>query len=563
MPSDPRPAPSRVAAAPLSALLLLNGYLLSPVALGALSSHLNFGQHDKLLLFTVPASVLCLCALQLWVSRPLRLHLALLPFYVTVGADLYLLSHYETRLTSSSISVLLDNQEHARDFVAARARSIFVPLGVGAVLYALLLTRLRGVHFDFPRRLRLAGTALLAALYLLVGAKQLRAHGSLGQAALDTASHDQSSPLGVLPQSLIAYVVYRDSLRHQDNLGSFRFGASRQGPAEPRVVVVVLGESSRPDHWSLYGYPRDTTPRLRARSGLLAFRDVTAEAALTKISVPLILTRANADSLPVLEREKSIVAAYREAGYRTAWFSTQQRDQWTGAINRYSAEADSQLFFERRHDAVLLDAVEGWLGAPEQRGRSALLVLHTQGSHFVYDDRYPAQFERYTGARDDKQRLIDSYDNSILYTDFVLDALMERLEADGRAAALLYVSDHGENLRDDSRELFGHFLCNDKDIPVPMLLWFSPAFASAEAPRIAAARALLAARLSTAAVFDTLLDLGGIVISGHATATHSLLQASFRERSRLMAIDEHTIVDFDARYGPGAAAAQPTPAAAP
>lgn len=534
-----------------SALLLLNLYLVSPVALGALSNHLALEPPDKLLLLAAPASVLGLSTLHLWVRRPVHLHLALMPFYLAVAFDLYLIAHYGTRLSSSSISVLLGNDEHVTAFIEAQARSIFVPLGLGLAMYVLALVQIRGLRFVAPRRWRWASTIALASIYALVSVKQVRIHGTLKKGLLDVASHDFSSPLGVLSQSIVAEVVHLDALEHEHRVRGFRFGAYRDGPAKARVVVLVLGESSRPDHWSLYGYARDTTPRLRAREEVLVFRDVTAQASLTNVSVPLIITRANADDLRVLERERSVVSAFREAGYRTAWLSTQQRDHWTGAINRYTAEAETEQFFERHHDGVLVDAVKAWLAEPEQRGQSALVVLHTQGSHYSFHDRYPKTFKRYSGASDDHQKLIDDYDNTIVYTDFVLDSLIDVLESDGRPSTLFYVADHGENLRDDDRNLFGHFLCNDKDIPIPMLLWFSKAFASAEAGRVAVARSQRSLRMSTSVVFDSLLDLGRVILGTAGASTNSLLRPTFHERRRLVVSSDGRVVAFDAMYRPG------------
>jgi glucan phosphoethanolaminetransferase (alkaline phosphatase superfamily) len=529
-------------------LILLNCYLVSPVALGALSKYLAFEQPDKLLLLAVPASVLTLTTLHAWIVRPMHLHLALMPLYLAVAVDLYLIAHYGVRLSSSSISVILGNEEHVSAFVDAQARSIFVPLCLGLALYVLALVQLRGLSLVVPRWRRWASTLALASIYLLLSVKQIRVHGTLKKGLLDAASHDFSSPLGALSQGVVALVVHSDASQHEQRVRGFRFNARRDGPADARLIVLVLGESSRPDHWSLYGYGRDTTPGLRTRENVLAFRDVTAQASLTNVSVPLIITRAHPYDLGALDRERSVITAYREAGYRTAWLSTQQRDHWTGAINRYTTEADVGQFFERRHDIVLVQALEEWLAAPEQRGQPVLAVLHTQGSHYGFRDRYPKAFQRYSGARDDHQTLIDSYDNTILYTDYVLGSLIDVLLADPRPSALFYIADHGENLRDDSRQLFGHFICNDKDIPVPMLLWFSPAFASAEPERVGVARSHLSRRLSTAVAFDTLLDLGRVEIERATPSTKSLLRPTFRERRRLMVTNDGRVVDFDANY---------------
>lgn len=553
-----RSGPRRGAGA---ALVALNLYLLSPLLLNELFARLATGGADKLLLFTAPASVLWLAALHTWVRRPLVLHLLLFPFHLAATWDLFVVFNYGSRLSSSTISVILDNQENIADYVANHTLAIFVPLGLSLAGYGLLVSRLAGWSIGWTRRARAVTTAGLLGIYALVAARQVRALGDLKTGLLDVVSHDSSSPLGVVSQTAIALMIYLDNLEYEEASKGFRFDAFRDGPPSPRVVVVVLGESSRRDHWGIYGYARDTTPRLSARGDLLPYRDVTAEAALTKISLPLILTRADADTMAQHRAERSIISAYREAGYQTAWLSTQQRDQWTGAVNRYTNEAEHQRFFERRHDGVLVDELRRWLQTQVQ-GRPALAVLHTQGSHFTFSDRYPKSFARFTTPRaSEQQAMIDAYDNSVAYTDFVLAQVISQLEALPVPTALLYVADHGENLRDDERNLFGHFFGNDKDIPIPMVLWLSRRFVAAEPARAQAAKEHLSRRLSTGQVFHTLLDVGRVKIPGDTQVdSRSLLRETLADRPRLIFTNTNELVDFDLRYPGGLA---PAAAAAP
>jgi glucan phosphoethanolaminetransferase (alkaline phosphatase superfamily) len=531
------------------ALVLLNLFLLSPIASNEVLVRLSSGEHDKLLLFNAPASILWLLAMHAIVRRPLWLHLCLFPFYFLVGCDLYLVIEYQTRLSSSSLSVILDNWENAGDYVRTHEKAMGIPFVVWAGAYVAGVLQLRGMTVDWRQRLRVLPFAGLALLYSAVGIRQMRALHAVGTGLLDVVSHDRSSPLGVIPQMAIAYSVYRDTIVHERAAQGFHFGARRDGdPSERRVVVLVQGESSRYDHWGLYGYARDTTPLLGARGDLVVFRDVTCQAPLTKLSVPLIITRGDIDHVDDFAREKSIVTAYREAGYRTAWFSTQQRDQWTGAINRYTNEADQQRFFERRLDGVLVDQLAETLR--ELPGESLFVVLHTQGSHFAYNDRYPADFRRFPESGvGEREALVNAYDNSILYTDHVLTSVITLLEQQGLPAAVLYVSDHGENLKDDEHNLVGHFFGNEWDVPVPMVLWMSPPWVAADPERARTVREHTKLRLSTTLGFYTLADLGHVVIDGDdGFALRSLLRSTYAERPRRYLAPSQTIIDFDERY---------------
>jgi hypothetical protein len=141
--------------------------------------------------------------------------------------------------------------------------------------------------------------------------------------------------------------------------------------------------------------------------------------------------------------------------------------------------------------------------------------------------------------------MVNAYDNSILYTDHVLAEILELLSARPGLSALLYASDHGENLRDDGRDLVGHFLNNEYDLPIPMVLWGSPAYAARWPEKLAAARGNAGRRLSSRVVFGTLAELAGIQLAGGRPASPwSALRADLREQKRLV-FRRWEAVDFD------------------
>ena len=115
-------------------------------------------------------------------------------------------------------------------------------------------------------------------------------------------------------------------------------------------------------------------------------------------------------------------------------------------------------------------------------------------------------------SRSGRIDLIGAYDNTIVYTDHVLAELIEVLRSRTGITALLYVPDHGENLRDDARELFGHAHSNEYDVPIPMLFWYSDAYARRFPDKVANARRNAEHKLSTRNVFYSMTDLSGIEI---------------------------------------------------
>jgi len=533
-------------------LLALNVYLLSPLLfdLGLSGSDDEAGV-DKIVLFAVPVSIMALLAVQLLGKQPWQVHVLLFPFYFLVGTDLYMIWHYDTRLTSSTIAMTLENMGQTFDFVRTEWLTLSVWLAVLVSFYATALYKIRNIRVNASRRLKQLAFAPLVLVYGGLIVHRCIVHGVVRLGVLDVAAHDRGSPFGVLPQSYVAYLVYRDVLEHTEAASTFRFGASRgEAPQGREVYVLVIGESSRPDHWGLYGYSRNTTPRLAREPNIILFEDAVTQAALTSISVPLILTRGtiSSDSKQFLA-ERSIISAYREAGFVTNWLSTQQRDHWTGAVNRYSGEAERQFFYERRHDAVLVRTLKNVLAAHPQDAKH-FVAIHTQGSHFVFEDRYPATRAVYPngGGLTHRERLVNTYDNSILYTDFVLSELIRTLSELKSVAALVYIADHGENLKDDERALFGHYFNNEYDLRIPMLLWHSDEYAALYPEKLSAARKNASQPVSTRNAFYTLAGLAGLRFSDPNLDELNLLSAKWRPIPRHVTKQE-SWVDFDREFG--------------
>jgi glucan phosphoethanolaminetransferase (alkaline phosphatase superfamily) len=518
----------------LVALFVGNIFLLSPVLLddlgllpGAVSSP------DKLALFAVPASLLWLGLVQFSARNLFLAHASLLPFYVVVGVDLFLITRYGTRLTSSMLAVLLQNSSDAGAYLREHRREVTVAV-LGVVgLWALALWGLRGVRVNGGRPVQVFFGGSLLVLYGALFVRQATTHGGALSGIVDVVSHDRNSPFGIIPQGIVAASVNAAVAEHARAVSSVRFGAVRDVDAAPAVVVLVIGESARPDRFGLYDPVRATTPRLQGTPGLTVFRDVLTQAALTQLAVPLMLTRGTLHQLDSVMERKTVLSAVAEAGFKTAWYSTQQRDQWTGAVNVCSAEAHEQRFFDRRHDDVLVAALNDRLDR-RAKDESLFVVLHTQGSHFTFTDRYPAEAQVFATEGDgltERERLWNAYDNTIAFTDRVVADVIGVLEAHGGDALMLYVADHGENLRDDDRNLFGHFIGNEYDLRVPMFLWTSSSYADRYPHKLAAAQENARLPLSTQTIFATLLQATDVIVDD-IPDDEGVLSAEFRVRPR-------------------------------
>jgi glucan phosphoethanolaminetransferase (alkaline phosphatase superfamily) len=170
------------------------------------------------------------------------------------------------------------------------------------------------------------------------------------------------------------------------------------------IYIIVIGETSRRSNWSIYGYPRDTTPRLRElRNELFIFNRVTSNATNTIQSLPLALSRADTTDMNRFRSERSIVGLLRQAGFQTSWISNQERSRsFNNPITQIALEADNVSFPDAvsgaatgdRFDSNLLGRLDDQLRRTSTSGKVAIF-LHMEGSHFSYKDRYPAGASRF------------------------------------------------------------------------------------------------------------------------------------------------------------------------
>lgn len=286
-------------------------------------------------------------------------------------------------------------------------------------------------------------------------------------------------------------------------------------PPQAEVVVLVLGESSTRNAWHWFNPQAPaTTPHLEARVArgeqLFGFARTLAQTKSTRQAVPSILTAQPLvwpDGTPNPQATHSIVSVATQAGYATAWFSNQAAvGQHDGIIASYAQEAAATAFLnpsgfadQGSLDEVLLPALRRHLAENSR----AFMVLHTMGSHFNYQHRYPSGFGPYPHSSNARE----AYFNSVAYTDKVLDQIIDTLARDGRRAALVYAADHGETVPGGACQT-GSANRNTRDAyEVPALVWLSSAYAQAHPAMAEGLRAHQNHPYTVAAVHQTLLDL--------------------------------------------------------
>ena len=369
-----------------------------------------------------------------------------------------------------------------------------------------------------------------------------------------------SWPFGLVSRGIDFYKERKHLAALGERNSKFSFGAHQaNGDGKPEIVVMVIGESSRFDRWSINGYKRDTNPLLGKETNLVPLSDLITSVSATRLSVPVMISRKTAmQSLKDGFAEKSFLTAYKEAGFKTFWLSNQVSfGEFDTPVSVFAKEADVIQFLNlggftnnSNFDQILFDPLKFAIADPAPK---KLVVLHTLGSHWNYSHRYPATFDRwkpslygvdkpaYTDTAI-KPQLNNSYDSSILYTDWFLANVIGMLKQSAQRTALMYVADHGQTLYDNSCDLAFHGHNTQYEFHVPAFVWYSDRYQATRPGKVAQLKRHTAARLSTENVFHTLLDLGDIRYAGERLEW-SFMNQQFRQHKRY--VDSYGWSNYD------------------
>ena len=399
----------------------------------------------------------------------------------------------------------------------------------------------------------------------------------------DYRMRNQLYPVNICYNLYLAFERNAASENYKEASRNFKFDArSEHSATAPEVYVMVVGETARAHNFSLYGYPRNTNPLLSKTPGIKAFPNVTTQSNTTHKSVPMLLSAASAEDFERLFHEKGILAAFKEAGFHTVFISNQLPNH--SFIDFLGEQADEHYFLKKEdalqgnhYDEDLLQKLDEILPKADAsssahyhyRYRKLFVVLHSYGSHFNYQERYPRSFayfkpdSRSEAKPENRRDLLNAYDNTIRYTDYILHGIVERLQKwegvqtktdgvyDQPTSAMLYTSDHGENIFDDDRHLFLHAApkASDYELHVPFIIWTSEGF-SKQYPDILKALGENRTKQvqSSLSAFHTMLGIGGI--QTHYRQDEYSVASDKYHPVKLLYLDDHdeAIPQEDAKF---------------
>lgn len=254
------------------------------------------------------------------------------------------------------------------------------------------------------------------------------------------------------------------------------------------VLVLVIGEASRADNYSLNGYGRETNPQLK-KQGMINFPQASSCGTETAVSVPCMFSgmpRKKYDA-DLARHQEGLLDVLAHAGVNLLW--RENDGGCKGACDRIPHTDMTQWKLDQFCkdksciDDVNLHRLDNVLDGLKQ---DSVLVIHLMGSHGpAYYQRYPEEYRQFTPTCDtnqiqdcDHQALMNTYDNTILYTDSVVSKTIDALKARQTTmnTALVYLSDHGESLGENGLYLHGtpYMLAPTQQTHIPFMFWLSP-----------------------------------------------------------------------------------------
>lgn len=248
-------------------------------------------------------------------------------------------------------------------------------------------------------------------------------------------------------------------------------------------VVFIIGETTRWDHMGIFGYERNTTPKLAQEKNLAAFRGYSCDTA-TKLSLRCMFVReGGADNNPQRTlKEQNVFAVLKQLGFSSDLYAMQSEMWFYSNTMADNISYREQIGAEPRNrgktvdDMLLIDEMQTSL-AQNPEGKH-LIILHTKGSHFNYTQRYPRSYAQWkpecvgVDSGCTKAQMINSYDNSVTYVDHFITSVFDQLR--NKKAIVFYAADHGESIN-EREHLHGtpRNMAPPEQFRVPMLVWMS------------------------------------------------------------------------------------------
>lgn len=438
---------------------------------------------------------------------------------------------FKTFFSASAVFVMLDsNLEESKEFLAFYVDTpVILFLLLILVLIAIALYRYRTLNFE---RLWGKNISKIKLIVLFVATLAFLKF---------TRLIDTNTPY-LITKAVSGYIIETNRLGDYKNNkeGNFKNVKRISDKGEEEVYVIIIGESTNRDHLQIYGYSRETTPNLKKReSELLVYNNVISPHVYSVGALTKILTLGNYEN-PQDVSKGSIIQLLNKAGFKTYWLSNQRPiGPFESMITKISLSAKEYKFLttsiagnSKVLDEALLDEYDKALNENVDK---KVIFLHLMGTHHHYENRYPKAFEKFGDNPNTKffseesKTKINYYDNAILYNDFIISQVIDKLDSLDTKSFALYFSDHGEEMYREL-DMAGHNedIYSQQMFEVPFFLWRSKKFNDHKHIPYFKNRSYM-----TDDLFHSVADLMD-VSAEEVDASRSIFSEAFKERKRVV-----------------------------
>lgn len=442
-----------------------------------------------LFLFSMPLVAFSVINIVVTIASFLWLDRITIALFIFVSATAqYFIQHYGIILDRSMITNMVDT-------TPAESMALLTPKMIVVIFFTGIFMAVLAFWPAFKKSVPVWKDVLERALSLVISVVLIAVIAMLfykDYASLFRNNHELVKSLS--PSNFIAASLSYYNHRERANLPLVKIGEDAHqlphmlnGPKK-NLTILVVGETSRAANFSLGGYSRPTNPLL-AEDDVVYFPDVSSCGTSTAVSVPCMFSnmpRKHYDDA-LASHQEGLLDIIQRAGLSVLW--NENDAGCKGACDRVPNQDMTALNLPGMcikgecYDEVLFHGLEEYI---KQLQGNGLIVLHTIGSHGpTYNHRYPPAFRKFTPTCETNQiqecsqaQLINTYDNTILYADYIVDKAIELLKAHQEefTTSLVYLSDHGESLGEKGVYLHGlpYAIAPEAQTRVPLLIWLSP-----------------------------------------------------------------------------------------
>ncbi|EEP6774417.1 phosphoethanolamine--lipid A transferase [Campylobacter coli] len=275
------------------------------------------------------------------------------------------------------------------------------------------------------------------------------------------------------------YAVYRYCVRFVKVKPEFKTIANdayRENNHTKKLLVLVVGETARAANYSLGGYAKNDTNFYTKKDNVVFFDNFSSCGTATAVSLPCMFSLSKRQNYSSSEYQENVMDILQKTGVKASWI-----DNNSGGCKGVCDRLSDKQQLSSDWDENLLPFLKERLDSLDTQN---IIVLHLQGSHGpAYYKRYPSEFKKFIPTCDtnelskcDSEALINTYDNTLLYTDYLLSEIIKLLkEQKSYESSLFYLSDHGESLGENGIYLHGmpYTIAPSYQTHIPVIFWSS------------------------------------------------------------------------------------------